>query len=282
MEPSWDGRMSRVTIFHNADCGTSRNTLALLRHAQADLSIVDYLKTPPSRRELEDLIGRTGLEVRDVVRRKGTPYAGLGLDGADGGVLLDAMASNPILINRPIVVTEKGVALCRPSDVVLDLLPRPPAAEFLKEEGAPFLQDETIPGDDPALAAALEAAALPADDLEEPNRAFFAYRTLGGVIVGFAGFELYGVDAFVRSIVVLPDARNRRIGRNLVPLLLYRAFRTGARTAWLLTMEAADFFEKTGFKRRVRADAPPSILQTRQATSLCPASAVLMSRNLGF
>jgi arsenate reductase len=272
----------RATIYHNPDCGTSRNTLGLLRHAGVELRVVEYLKTPPSRAELGDLIVQAGLSVHDVVRRKGTPFAELGLERANDEALLDAMVSNPILINRPIVVSDKGVALCRPSDVVLDLLPRLPAAEFLKEEGAPFLYDEKMPGSNPALVAALKTADLPVDDLDEPNRTFFVYRTLGGVVVGFGGFERYGIDVFLRSVVELPEARGKRIGRNLVPLLLYRAFRDGARTAWLLTMDAAGFFEKTGFKRRDRADAPASILETRQAKSLCPARAVLMSRRLGF
>lgn len=271
-----------ITIYHNPDCGTSRNTLGLLRHAGVAPRVVEYLKTPPSRGELQKLIARAGLTVKDVVRRKGTPYVELSLDGAGDDALLDAMISNPIMINRPIVVTDKGVALCRPSDVVLELLPRLPASEFLKEDGAPFLYDERMPGNNPALTAALKAADLPVDDLNEPNRTFFVYRTLSGVVAGFGGFERYGTDVFLRSIVVPPDARGKRIGRNLVPLLLYRAFRDRARTAWLLTTDAADFFAKIGFKRRERSEAPTSILETRQAKSLCPASAVLMSRKTGF
>ena len=271
-----------LTIYHNPDCGTSRNALALLRHSGANLKVIEYLKTPPSAGELKGLLQRAGLKARDVVRTKGTPYGELGLDGKSDDALLDAMAAHPILINRPIVVSEKGVALCRPSDVVLDLLPRLPISDFLKEEGAPFLYDEKMPGSNPALVAALRAEDLPIDDVEEPNRTFFAYRTLGGVIVGFAGYELYGADVFLRSIVVPPDGRGKRIGRNLVPLLLYRAFREGARNAWLLTMHASRFFEKTGFKRRTRDEAPASILATRQAQSLCPASAALMSRIIGF
>lgn len=271
-----------VTLYHNPDCGTSRNVLGLLRHAGVDLRVIEYLKTPPSREVLQTLIGRAGLSVREVVRRKGTPYTELGLEGADDDALLDAMVAHPILINRPIVESDKGVALCRPSDVVLDLLPRFPNKEVLKEEGAPFLYDEKMPGSNPALVAALKAEDLPVDDLEEPNRTFFVYRTLGGAVVGFAGYELYGEDAFLRSIVVPPAARGRRIGRNLVPLLLYRARQQGARNAWLLTTGAAGFFEKLGFKHRARDDAPASVLQTRQVKSLCPTSAKLMSKSTGF
>jgi arsenate reductase len=244
--------------------------------------VIEYLNAPPSRDELKALIKDAGLTPRDVVRKKGTPYAELGLDKADDDALLDAMVSHPILINRPIVASDKGVALCRPSDIVLDLLPRMTGTDDFKEEGAHFLRDEPVTGRDPALIAALKAADLPVDDLEESNRHFFSYRSLAGTLLGFGGYEIYGKDAFLRSIVVLPAGRGKKIGRNLVPLLTYRAFRQGARAAWLLTTTAPDFFEKIGFKRRSRDDAPASILETRQAKTLCPASAVLMSRSIGF
>jgi arsenate reductase len=121
------GRMTVTTIYHNPDCGTSRNVLALIRDSGEEPRIVEYLKTPPSRSELVDLIRRMGISVRAVLRRKGTPYDELGLDDpalADDA-LIDAMMAHPILINRPIVVTPKGVRLCRPSETVLDLLPEP-------------------------------------------------------------------------------------------------------------------------------------------------------------
>jgi len=271
-----------ITIHHNPDCGTSRNVLALLRHAGAAPRVIEYLRTPPVRGELESLIARSGLKPRDAVRKKGTPYAELDLDGKSDSALLDAMAAHPILINRPIVASDMGVALCRPSDVALDLLPRLANRDFRKEDGAPFLYDEKMPGSNPALVAALKTEDLPVDDLDAPGRTFFVYRTLAGVVVAFAGYELYGEDVLLRSIVVLPEHKSGRIGRNLVPLLAYRAFRAGARTAWLLTMHAAGFFEKLGCKRRERAEAPATILESRQAKSLCPASAVLMSKPLGF
>jgi arsenate reductase (glutaredoxin) len=274
--------MSPVTIYHNPQCGTSRNTLALIRHFGIDPIVVEYLTTPPSRAALTDLIARAGLRPRDVVRKKGTPYVELGLDAVDDEALLDAMIRHPILINRPLVTSDLGVALCRPSDVVLDVLPFQPGTDAFKEEGAHFLRDTAVAGDDPALVAALQAADLPTDDLNEPNRQFFVYRSLAGTVLGFAGFELYGTDALLRSIVVLPDGRGKGTGRNLVALLTYRALRQGAATAWLLTTTAADFFDHLKFKRRTRDEAPASILATRQSTSLCPASVVLMSKTLGF
>jgi arsenate reductase len=126
-----------VTIYHNPDCGTSRNTLAMIRNAGIEPMIIEYLKTPPSRETLVDLIARSGLSVRDVVRQKGTPYAGLGLDDpfVNDDQLIDAMLEHPILINRPLVVTDHGVRLCRPSEVILDILPEARAVPFVKEDG---------------------------------------------------------------------------------------------------------------------------------------------------
>jgi arsenate reductase len=125
-----------VIIYHNPDCGTSRNTLALIRNAGVEPHVIEYLKTPPTRLLLEQLIRRMDVPVRAVIREKGTPYADLGLDdlSLSDKQLLDAMVAHPILINRPIVVTPKGVRLCRPSEEVLDLLP-PQQGEFLKEDG---------------------------------------------------------------------------------------------------------------------------------------------------
>ena len=126
-----------VTIYHNPACGTSRNVLALIRNAGIEPTIIEYLKTPPSRETLIDLIARTAMPVRSVLREKDTPYAELGL--ADPALpdhaLLDAMMAHPILINRPIVVTPLGVKLCRPSETVLDILPAPQRAAFAKEDG---------------------------------------------------------------------------------------------------------------------------------------------------
>lgn len=130
-----------VTIYHNPDCGTSRNVLALIRNSGEEPRIIEYLKTPPSRAELADLIRRMGVRVRDVIRQKGTPYAELGLDdpALSDDVLLDAMMAHPILINRPIVVTDLGVKLCRPSETVLDILPNGQRGAFSKEDGEPVI-----------------------------------------------------------------------------------------------------------------------------------------------
>jgi len=125
-----------VVIYHNPDCGTSRNTLGLIRNAGIEPHVVEYLKTPPSRAMLERLVARMGISVRDLLREKGTPYRELGLADKtlSDAVLLDAIMANPILINRPIVVTPVGVRLCRPSEAVLDLLPIQ-EREFVKEDG---------------------------------------------------------------------------------------------------------------------------------------------------
>jgi arsenate reductase len=125
-----------VTIWHNPACGTSRNTLAMIRASGEEPVVIEYLKTPPSRERLRELIAAAGLTVREALRRKGTPYEELGLDypSLTDDQLLDAMLAHPILINRPFVVTPKGVRLCRPSERVLDLLDHP-VTEFRKEDG---------------------------------------------------------------------------------------------------------------------------------------------------
>jgi len=126
-----------ITIYHNPACGTSRNTLALIRNSGEEPQVIEYLKTPPTREELVSLIGRMGIPVRTLLREKSTPYAELGLGDASlsDDELLDAMMAHPILINRPIVVTPLGVKLCRPSEVVLDILPQPQKGAFTKEDG---------------------------------------------------------------------------------------------------------------------------------------------------
>jgi len=126
-----------VTIYHNPDCGTSRNTLALIRNSGAEPEVVEYLKTPPSRDTLLDLMRRAGLTPRALLREKGTPYAELGLADPDltDDQLVDAMMGHPILINRPLVVTPLSVKLCRPSEAVLDILPNPQRGAFTKEDG---------------------------------------------------------------------------------------------------------------------------------------------------
>ena len=126
-----------VTIYHNPDCGTSRNTLAMIRQSGEEPVIIEYLKTPPTRARLQELIAAMGISVRALLREKGTPYAELGLADPKwtDDELLDFMMAHPILINRPIVVTPKGVRLCRPSEAVLDILPNPDIGRFVKEDG---------------------------------------------------------------------------------------------------------------------------------------------------
>lgn len=129
--------MSDITIYHNPDCGTSRNTLDLIRNAGIELTVIEYLKTPPSREALADLIQRAGLTVRQALSEKGTPFMELGLDNTalTDAQLLEAMQEHPILMNRPFVVTPLGVRLCRPSEMVLDILPQAQQGPFTKEDG---------------------------------------------------------------------------------------------------------------------------------------------------
>ncbi len=126
-----------IVIYHNPACGTSRNALAMIRQSGEEPQIVEYLKTPPTRERLQELIAAMGVPVRAVLRQKDTPYHELGLDGPkwSDDELIDAMLAHPILINRPIVVTPKGVKLCRPSEAVLDILPNPNIGPFTKDDG---------------------------------------------------------------------------------------------------------------------------------------------------
>ncbi|MGQ2967637.1 MAG: arsenate reductase (glutaredoxin) [Allorhizobium sp.] len=134
-----------VTIYHNPACGTSRNTLDLIRHAGIEPTVIEYLKTPPSKEDLAKMIVDSGLSVREAIREKGTPYEELGLadPALTDTLLLDAMITHPILINRPLVVTEMGTRLCRPSEVVLDILPADAfTSAFVKEDGEAVLDAE--------------------------------------------------------------------------------------------------------------------------------------------
>ncbi|MGL4557050.1 MAG: arsenate reductase (glutaredoxin) [Afipia sp.] len=126
-----------ITIYHNPNCGTSRNTLAMIRQSGTEPTVIEYLKQPPARAELIELIAAMGIPVRTLLREKGTPYAQLGLSDPKwtDDELLDLMLAHPVLINRPIVVTPKGVKLCRPSEAVLDILPNPHIGRFVKEDG---------------------------------------------------------------------------------------------------------------------------------------------------
>lgn len=126
-----------ITIYHNPQCGTSRNTLAMIRNSGVEPIIIEYLKTPPSRSELQTMIRAAGLTVRQALREKGTPYLAMGLDdlSLSEDALLDAMQAEPSLINRPFVITPMGVRLCRPSELVLDILPAAQQGAFQKEDG---------------------------------------------------------------------------------------------------------------------------------------------------
>lgn len=136
--------MSHITIYHNPDCGTSRNALGLIRNSGDEPTIFEYLKTPPDRGTLEALVAAMGIPVRAVLRVKGTPYLELGLDDPTWSdeQPIDAMLQHPILINRPIMVTPLGTRVCRPSEAVLDLLPQPQRGAFHKQDGEAVVNAE--------------------------------------------------------------------------------------------------------------------------------------------
>ena len=135
-----------VIVYHNPACGTSRNVLGLIRNAGIEPHVVEYLKSPPNRVLLENLVARAGVKIRDILRKKGTPYAELGLDdpAVSDDAIYAAIAKNPILIERPLVVSPKGVRLCRPSELVLELLP-PQRGEFFKEDGERIVDEKGRP-----------------------------------------------------------------------------------------------------------------------------------------
>ena len=130
-----------IIVYHNPECGTSRNVLGLIRNAGIEPHVIEYLKNPPSRALLVELVDRAGITPRELLREKGTPYAELGLcdDSLSSDALVDAMMAHPVLINRPLVVSPIGVKLCRPSEAVLDLLPSPQKGAFSKEDGEPVI-----------------------------------------------------------------------------------------------------------------------------------------------
>ncbi|MFK8253311.1 arsenic resistance N-acetyltransferase ArsN2 [Ancylobacter terrae] len=271
-----------VVVYHNPNCGTSRNALAMIRHAGIEPHVVEYLKTPPAPALLLKLASRMNWPLRSLLRERGTPFKEIGLDNPalDDAPLLAAIKEHPIFINRPIVVTPLGVKLCRPSETVLDVLPVVPSADLDKDDGSPFLRDEQVAATDPRLAKALRDADLPTDDLRSSSGRFYSFRTLGGTLVGHGGFEANGQDILLRSLLVVPSARGRGIGRNIALLLMSRALDLGGRTAWLLTTSAAAYFEKLGFVASAREAAPDAIRQSAQAVSLCPATAPLLTRRI--
>ena len=136
--------MSDITMYHNPQCATSRNVLALIRNTGVEPEVIEYLKTPPSRDKLLALVGQMGISVRALLRQKGTPFdeLGLGDEALTDDALLDAIVTHPILMNRPIVVTPLGARLCRPSEAVLDILPLPQRASFAKEDGEKVVDDK--------------------------------------------------------------------------------------------------------------------------------------------
>lgn len=144
----------------------------------------------------------------------------------------------------------------------------------------PELTATPIAGSDPALAAALAAAHLPVDDLTDPGRNFFVFTDASGAIFGFGGYELPGDQALIRSMVVPETARGRGVGAAILAALLERVTAAGAREAWLFTKHAAPFFAHRGFRARARYEVPPPVLATKQASSVCPITAVVMSRPL--
>jgi arsenate reductase len=272
-----------VAIFHNPACGTSRNSLAMIRNAGIEPDIIAYLKTPPSRDQLTDLVARMGVPLRDVLRRKGTPFDELGLDdpALTDADLLDAVERYPILINRPIVVTARGVKLCRPSELVLDLLDAPQRSDFIKEDGDPVVTASPVGAMDlEDLVPLLSAAELPTADLALPGRQFHRFSTTLGEMVAVGGLEGRGADRLLRTVAVLPTARGKRFGKAVALTLERLAGEDGAKRLHLLTTTAASFFERLGYVAADRSAAPFAISSSAEFAGLCPATAHYMMKDV--
>ncbi len=272
-----------VTIYHNPDCGTSRNTLAMIRNAGIEPVVIEYLKTPPSSHELLELVRRMGVPLRSVMRRKGTPFdeLGLGDPAVDDAALLAAIDHHPILINRPIVVTRRGAALCRPSEVILDLLDAPQRTDFIKEDGdRVVIADRLSLADLGELEAALMDAGLPAGDIASLTGSFYRFAKPLGQTVGYGGLQATGEDALLRSLVVLPAFRGQGFGKAVVLTLERIAATASHTTLHVLTISAEGLFTKLGYRAGPRESAPSAIAATSAFRDLCPASAIYLTKSV--
>ncbi len=272
-----------VTIYHNPNCGTSRNTLAMIRNAGIEPVVIEYLKTPPGPHELMELVRRMGVPLRSVLRRKGTPFdeLGLGDPAVDDAALLVAIEHHPILINRPIVVTRRGVALCRPSEVVLDLLDAPQRTDFVKEDGDPVvIADRLSAGELAELEVALIGAGLPAGDIRSHTGSFYRFAKPLGQTVGYGGLEGGGDDALLRSLIVLPAFRGQGFGKAIALALERIAATASVTTLHVLTMSAEGLFTKLGYRVEARASTPAEIAATAEFRDLCPASAIYLTKSV--
>ncbi len=265
-----------VTIYHNPACGTSRNVLAMIRNAGIEPTIIEYLKTPPTRDALLDLVARMGVPLRSILRKKGTPFEELGLGDPtlSDAALLDAIDRHPILINRPIVATPLGVKLCRPSETVLDLLDAPQRTAFVKEDGEPIVMAHPLGADALGeLETQLASAELPTADIRAPGRRFYRFTTTTGEPLGFGGLEGEGEDRLLRSLVLTPAERKKGFGKAAAATLERLAAQDGAWRLHVLTTTAAPFFERLGYKAGDRQKAPAAIAASAEFAELCPSTA---------
>jgi arsenate reductase len=285
--------MPDVTIFHNPACGTSRNTLALIRHAGIEPTVIEYLKTPPTKDTLRELVAAMGGSVRSLLREKGTPYVELGLGEFrwTDEQLLDFIGQHPILMNRPVVVTPLGTKLCRPSEEVLELLPVGQLPPFIKEDGE-AVHDSGVrraagglalrPAcelDWPSIEALLKVNSLPIDGVREHLGAYIV-ATADDMVVGTAGVELYGEAGLLRSVAVLPEWQKQGIGTVMLERIVADARTRGLSRMYLLTTTAADYFAGLGFTLQPRDSAPAALQVSAEFRGACPASAVLMVRSI--
>jgi arsenate reductase len=236
-----------VEIYHNPSCSMSRNALRLIRSTGIEPHIIEYLNTPPTRLSLERLLARGNISAREILRSKETAFSELRLDNSalSDAELLQAIGAHPILMQRPIVVSPLGVNFCRPPELVLELLEHRPGGDVKREDGSDFLVDERVPYT-PDVAAALVVAGLRDDALDE-TCVIYRIRTLAGAASGFAGFRLEGLRAQF-SAVALPSTAHTNTRKNVMHLLLRRAYDLGAREMHADAGPADAFFADMGFR----------------------------------
>lgn len=239
-----------VEIYHNPSCSMSRNALRLIRETGVEPRIIEYLEAPPTRAELLQRLDEARIRVREILRSKESQFTDLGL--ADNSLtdtaMLDALDAHPILMQRPIVVTSRGVNVCRPPELVLALLQNAPPPGTKREDGSDFLIDEEIELS-PQLISMLSAEGMPAGALDQ-NFTIYRVRSLAGAEIGYAGIGVEGRAARLLAFLVLPAERNKHAGRNMMHLLVRRAYDLGAREMSVTAGKAAGFFRSVGFEAR--------------------------------
>lgn len=269
------------SILYNPNCETCRNVLAFLRHCGEEPEIIEYLRTPLSPAELKKRIAESGLSPELVLRKKGTPYTAMGLNHPDlqDETRITAMLTHPILLNRPLVSHDGITRLCRPADLILDLVPESPDGDFIKADGRPLMRDIRIPATDEGLIPAFNCYGLKDPQVYPELCRFREFRTLAGRICGYTAMGVYGTDALIAALVVAPPMRKYHPERSMMRILMSRALMAGARTGWLVCHGVREEAAQLGFTRPTEV---PSIILNRLRGYGFAADTEILYRTLSF